>query len=249
MNKLIALAGVFAIGCASPAFSTELIVNGGFETGDYTRWTTSVEIGSGGDLIISTPGLPTPISASATAPNPAGGNYYSVTDQSGGGAYSLTQTFVVPTDMQSLMLTFQMFVNNQAFATSINDAGLTHYASPNQHARVDVLIAGADPFSTAAGDIVANLFIGADAISGVNPYTSYAFDLSNLVTAGSTYQIRFAEADNQFYFQQGVDNVSLSALTGAVPEPSTWAMMLIGFGAIGLSTRRRRKLVGVPQVG
>jgi hypothetical protein len=26
-----------------------------------------------------------------------------------------------------------------------------------------------------------------------------------------------------------------------VPEPSTWAMMLLGFGAIGFATRRRRQ--------
>jgi hypothetical protein len=26
----------------------------------------------------------------------------------------------------------------------------------------------------------------------------------------------------------------------AVPEPGTWAMMLLGFGAIGFSMRRRR---------
>ncbi|WP_299309990.1 PEPxxWA-CTERM sorting domain-containing protein [uncultured Croceicoccus sp.] len=29
---------------------------------------------------------------------------------------------------------------------------------------------------------------------------------------------------------------------GAVPEPSTWAMMLLGFGAIGYAMRRRQKI-------
>lgn len=29
--------------------------------------------------------------------------------------------------------------------------------------------------------------------------------------------------------------------SGAVPEPSTWAMMLIGFGAVGFSVRRKRR--------
>jgi hypothetical protein len=29
----------------------------------------------------------------------------------------------------------------------------------------------------------------------------------------------------------------------AVPEPATWAMMLLGFGAIGFSMRRRRRPV------
>lgn len=32
-----------------------------------------------------------------------------------------------------------------------------------------------------------------------------------------------------------------TAATGAVPEPGTWAMMLLGFGGIGYSLRRRRK--------
>lgn len=31
-------------------------------------------------------------------------------------------------------------------------------------------------------------------------------------------------------------------VSGAVPEPSTWAMMLFGFGAIGVSLRRRRRV-------
>lgn len=35
-----------------------------------------------------------------------------------------------------------------------------------------------------------------------------------------------------------VSNVSL---TDAVPEPSTWAMMLLGLGAVGLAARQRRR--------
>lgn len=31
------------------------------------------------------------------------------------------------------------------------------------------------------------------------------------------------------------------AVTAAVPEPATWAMMLIGFGAVGATMRRRRR--------
>ncbi len=38
-----------------------------------------------------------------------------------------------------------------------------------------------------------------------------------------------------------LDNISLTKdLTGAVPEPASWAMMLIGFGAIGAAARSRR---------
>ena len=35
-----------------------------------------------------------------------------------------------------------------------------------------------------------------------------------------------------------LDNVSV---TGPVPEPATWAMMLMGFGMVGVGVRRRRK--------
>jgi hypothetical protein len=33
--------------------------------------------------------------------------------------------------------------------------------------------------------------------------------------------------------------------TGAVPEPASWAMMLVGFGAMGAMLRRRRRLVSL----
>ena len=47
------------------------------------------------------------------------------------------------------------------------------------------------------------------------------------------------------------DNVLLSALslTQSVPEPQTWAMMLVGFGAMGVAFRRRRRVtVTLPQI-
>jgi len=39
---------------------------------------------------------------------------------------------------------------------------------------------------------------------------------------------------------QGLSGVTISRIDGAVPEPSTWAMMLLGFGAIGGLMRRQR---------
>lgn len=45
----------------------------------------------------------------------------------------------------------------------------------------------------------------------------------------------------------GQDGFSNGLLIGGVPEPATWAMMLLGFGAVGFSMRRRRKAL-LPQV-
>ena len=58
---------------------------------------------------------------------------------------------------------------------------------------------------------------------------------------GQTYALSFHGTgdgpDNTAY----IDNVRLTAVTTAVPEPSTWAMMLLGFGSIGFAARRSRK--------
>jgi hypothetical protein len=40
----------------------------------------------------------------------------------------------------------------------------------------------------------------------------------------------------------GVGNLQLNIINigGAVPEPSSWAMLIIGFGLVGATLRRRR---------
>ena len=51
-------------------------------------------------------------------------------------------------------------------------------------------------------------------------------------------------------FQSTGDDGEGSAVgvPGVVPEPATWAMMLMGFGAAGYAMRRRRRSAGLPQV-
>jgi hypothetical protein len=39
-----------------------------------------------------------------------------------------------------------------------------------------------------------------------------------------------------------IDNIVFQNVTTAVPEPATWAMMLMGFGAIGFGLRRRKQM-------
>jgi hypothetical protein len=56
--------------------------------------------------------------------------------------------------------------------------------------------------------------------------------------AGTAMSVDFGGTANFIVF----DDITLgSATPGSVPEPGTWAMMLLGFGGIGLSMRRRRK--------
>ncbi len=73
-----------------------------------------------------------------------------------------------------------------------------------------------------------------------------------------TFELTFAGGTSSIGLDNFVDRyASLSQLNnisgegtpvGAVPEPTTWAMMLLGFGGIGVAMRRRRKELGLAQV-
>jgi hypothetical protein len=41
-----------------------------------------------------------------------------------------------------------------------------------------------------------------------------------------------------------LDNISLTSAAGAAPEPASWALMLVGFGAAGAAMRSRRRGLG-----
>jgi len=240
MHKLL-LATLALLGSAAPvsAATVELLANGDFETGTFAGWTVNTQENGSGDWFIATPGETLPLSGAPTARNPAGGSFYAVSDQTGPGANVLLQDFTVPFDAASVGLTFQMFVNDWSdLGPLVAPEGLDYTAEPNQHVRVDILAADADDFATGTG-VIANLYLDVDEGADPNEYTSYVFDLSPFLTAGQTYRIRFAEVDNQFFLNQGVDNVSILADVAQVPEPA--ALGLAGLGLLGSVGLRRRK--------
>jgi hypothetical protein len=232
-----ALTAVGTLSFASQAPAAELMVNGGFETGDYTGWLVNVFAGSSGNLnVVANNGGNSPISSFPYQLNANGGRWFSITDQSGPGAYSLMQSFVVA-QSGMVKISFDKFANNQA-GVNIN-GGLDFNANPTQHARADILFGGAAPFTDNPLDIAAVLWgPGSDSLTGnPNPWVT----VSNTVfLAAGVYYIRFAEADNQLFYQFGIDNVSVNA---AIPEASTWAMMILGFSAMGFAMRNRKRAV------
>jgi len=73
-----------------------------------------------------------------------------------------------------------------------------------------------------------------------------AYDLSAL--AGQVVDIRFQFASDYAAMGRGVkfDNLLVTGnVPSAVPEPATWAMMIMGFGLAGTAIRSRRRSLAI----
>jgi hypothetical protein len=198
----------------------ELITNPGFETSNLAGWTKADQ---GAGTFHSATGTSTPVSNYPTA-GPRTGTRYAVSDMNSPSASALIQSFTVPSTASKVTLSFSMFVNDQDSGPIVNPAGLDYSAIPNQHARVDILTEAAAPFDTGNG-VLRNFYLSVDPHTNPNPYRSYSFDITDLVGSGGTFQVRFAEVNNQFFLNMGVDDVSIlsqsTTVLAVVPQGAT----------------------------
>jgi hypothetical protein len=76
--------------------------------------------------------------------------------------------------------------------------------------------------------------IASEATTTARDFASHSVALDGLI-AGNTYTLAFAgqKTTDETAF---LDNVSVTA---AVPEPAAWALMIAGFGMVGITMRRR----------
>jgi len=82
---------------------------------------------------------------------------------------------------------------------------------------------------------------GMNVFADLAPVTAWQTSQSLLTPALSdTYRLTFTTSAG-FFTAPFIDNVSVSEVAAAVPEPETYALMLAGFGAIGLFGRRQRR--------
>jgi hypothetical protein len=214
------------------------LTNGGFEAG-FTGWTRVDQLGSDGTFFLQT-GTTSPVSGN-TVPAPPEGTTAAMTDALGPGSHVLYQKFTPTSAVPSAILSFDLFVGNRA--DDFYTPNHLDFSTPdlNQQARVDILFGGADPFSVAGGDVLLNTFQTHSGDPLVSGYTHYAVDVTSILNSnvGTELMLRFAEVDNVFTFNFGVDNVHLEASeVTPVPEPSTMVLGLTSL--LGVAGMRRR---------
>lgn len=104
-------------------------------------------------------------------------------------------------------------------------------------------------FGTIAGGGVDTIFLNPDGATfvrtDIDSFRSVRHVTISFVAVSGANTFGFSYPGLQSFADEawGLDNVSFvarGAPTGGIPEPSTWALMIAGFGAAGIALRRRR---------
>jgi len=186
----------------------ELLVNGDFETGDFTGWT--VENTASGSFVINR-GAFVPVSGDGPYA-PLGGNFDALVQQTGYGRRSLSQTVAVPIDAAEVWLTWRHRIRNHSFSFSTN-----------QQFRVE-LANGGEPATA--------LFVTGNGDALLQETVTNRFNLRDW--RGKTAKISFVEEDSDGCLNVWLDQISLQA----VPPADTTFEVFLGPSATLDSTHR-----------
>lgn len=237
MRRVLSIAMMIVGAAGANAQAANIVTNGGFESG-FSSWTRGDQLGSEGTFALQT-GTTSPLNGDPV-PAPPGGSFAAMSDALGPGSHVLYQDIIIPASVPSATLSFAVFVGNRAdrFVTP----NTLDFSTPalNQQARVDILAGGTDPFTVSGLLNVFQTHVGDPLVSG---YTPVSLDVTSLLNAhlGETLRLRFAEVDNVFTFQLGVDNVALDVGgSQTVPEPASW-LLIVTVGLAGIWRHRRRQ--------
>lgn len=246
--RVLAAAGAasFILASGLPAWAAE-VENGSFETGDLTGWTADEWPGSEGSWLVYS-GETSPLSEHEI-PAPSCGEFAAVSDQNDPSGAVLYQDLALEAD-QTHTLTFTHYYVNWANGENNEDSSLAlptavpvvpgtpvwgnpdtldpDYDGVNQQYRVDIVDPAADPFSLAPDDILLSIFATEDGDPAVMAPVEVSVDLSQF--AGQTVRLRFAQADNEYYLNAGVDCVAVASspleTTTTTAAPTTTAAVV-----------------------
>ena len=149
-------------------------------------------------------------------------------------------------------------VNGHSFTQSVNSAGQAGFAGTDFGSfslgnavfdynpyYFDLLVTFTAPPGTQAASFTADLIGSVQAEQNGSVYIDFGHDRSNPLTLTSSAGTFTFYIDNLTIGQSTAG--AQTALTGGilsftpVPEPATWALMLLGFAGVGAAMRRQRK--------
>jgi hypothetical protein len=223
-----------AIVSAQGAYAANLITNGSFESG-FTGWTiTNVQSSTG------TGSEPVRILTYGSSSNGAYGEIVPVDtavgnpglDPAGSKAVYFVSDFASP---QTLSQTVSL-IGGKTYQLGFDLYIPANGASNPGDARFQASIFGTNVLDVTVSSL------------GQQQWQTYSSDFSFVADMSGSLNFNFFT--NSFPSKDVVlDRVYLTEVVSTAPEPSTWAMMLLGFGALGWAQRRKGaadRLVAVP---
>lgn len=221
---LSAIVAAFALAPSIASAATNLITNGDFSAG-FTGFTT------GYNIVAPTANSMVPEGNITIAANPM--SVHSSWVNVGG-----TNPMLIANGAPNSTLNIW-----ESSAIGVTAGGKYNFAADVMNVCCNVSFTGANSPSTIIFQVSLN---GGSWIDLATHTTTPPFDtgvfaaLTDLYTAGAsgTVQLRAINAINAASGNDfALDNLSFAS---AIPEPGTWAMLFLGFGAIGLMMRRRQ---------
>jgi hypothetical protein len=224
MFSRVALSSVILL--ASAALSEAAVVaNGDFETGNFNGWTVNAGTDPGHPPIIigynNNNGFPNG-AYGESIPTPINGLTSGAYFSADTAPQSISQNLVLAANTP-YTLSFDVYAPQNGRANPF-DASL---------------------FATLNGLAISNVF-SADSLT--NGWVYYSTTFTPMIAALYDFALNF-QGDGNAAADFVVDNVSIAgsaSLTTAVPEPSTWAMLLLSFAGVGfMAYRRNAKLASM----
>lgn len=185
-----------AVSSASVVSSTSgQIINGDFETGDFSGWTL-VDTGNG--TFVINDGTYNPRSPDGPLP-PYSGNFSALSDQSGPGIHTIYQDVTLPPDAVTITLHWADMIRNHA----------DKFHDPDQEFRVQIW--------NTSNQVLKTLFSTNPGNPPFGDWTERSVGISQF--AGMTIRIAFTEEDNLGFFNVHLDDIRIELDSGC---PTTW---------------------------